>query len=304
MKFLIYGILALVIFSLFNFLMKKKQPFDNDTGSDFFAERKRKNQEFINEVASMPSIKIRGIVSAADVGGVGNSSGWKLVFHFTGWETETIPFEKSELRVEMSISRDETSSYKEMFSAFDVIEIEGKLGKHPDGHSQVLMTKFLGKLKDNQLLNDYSVHLQKPVIIDDSILGQLTLDRRINVFDSKINWLGDTIDFSFSCDENGTINKLLPKSYEILNSASNWDANAKEFSAKKLLELKNDTWLGDDETEFSEAQFIGKMKLSAISFETDGSFIFWFDDGDLFWGHTISVTVDENGKFEDAEIMG
>jgi hypothetical protein len=31
------------------------------------------------------------------------------------------------------------------------------------------------------------------------------------------------------------------------------------------------------------------MKLESITVHPDGRFEFWFDDGDLFWGHSIAV---------------
>lgn len=304
MKLLVYGIIALIALAVYNFLMKGKSSFNNEIDSDFFAEIERNNNQFLKDVENSPSVKIIGVVSASDVAGAGDSKGWKLVFHFTGWETESTPFNTSELRIEMPVAENEISTYQEMFSSYDVIEIEGKIGKHPNGHSQVLMSKYLGKVTDNQTLNDHSIQLQKPVIIEDSVLGKLTLDRTIDIFECDNSWLEGEVSFSLSCDEDGSIESILPKSYSILQSAKLWDSKTKEFSAKKLLELKNDTWLGEDESEFTESQFIEKMSLSTISFETDGSMTFWFDDGDLFWGHTISVTVDENDQLIDAEIMG
>ena len=32
--------------------------------------------------------------------------------------------------------------------------------------------------------------------------------------------------------------------------------------------------------------------------------IFYFDDGNLFWGHTIEVTINQNLEFIDANIVG
>ncbi len=55
-----------------------------------------------------------------------------------------------------------------------------------------------------------------------------------------------------------------------------------EQYAVKLLELKNGTWLGDDESEFTAEQFIATMTLTSISVDSDGEFEFWYDDGDLF----------------------
>jgi hypothetical protein len=46
------------------------------------------------------------------------------------------------------------------------------------------------------------------------------------------------------------------------------------------------------------------MKLSSISVYPDGDFDLFFDDGDMFWGHSIIVTGNINGEFSSAEIAG
>ena len=37
-------------------------------------------------------------------------------------------------------------------------------------------------------------------------------------------------------------------------------------------------------------QFIERLELDAVQISADGRFEFWFNDGDLFWGHAIHVT--------------
>ena len=32
------------------------------------------------------------------------------------------------------------------------------------------------------------------------------------------------------------------------------------------------------------------MKLESVNAYPDGAFAFWYDDGDLFWGHAIQMT--------------
>jgi len=44
------------------------------------------------------------------------------------------------------------------------------------------------------------------------------------------------------------------------------------------------------------------MTIEAISLYPNGDFAMYFLDGDLFWGHSISVTGNVNGVLEDATI--
>ena len=69
-----------------------------------------------------------------------------------------------------------------------------------------------------------------------------------------------------------------------------WRAKVMAYAVKQLLPLKNDTWLGDDEQPLSAKQFQARMKLDSITVSPDGSFDFWHDDGDLFWGHSIQIS--------------
>jgi len=76
---------------------------------------------------------------------------------------------------------------------------------------------------------------------------------------------------------------------DLLLLAASWDARVRAFAAKELLELKNDTWLGEDEVEVSEEEFKSRMVIESVGFHPDGDIEFWFADGDLFWGHSIQV---------------
>jgi hypothetical protein len=73
---------------------------------------------------------------------------------------------------------------------------------------------------------------------------------------------------------------------------------------EKLLPLKNDSWLGENERELTPADFKKKMKLQSINVAGDGSFEFWHDDGDLFWGHSIQIRGKLKDGLVDADIPG
>ena len=57
----------------------------------------------------------------------------------------------------------------------------------------------------------------------------------------------------------------------------------------EFLGLKNDAWLDEDETKFSKEEFKERLTLNSITVQADGQFEFWYDDGDLFLGHSIRV---------------
>ena len=90
--------------------------------------------------------------------------------------------------------------------------------------------------------------------------------------------------------------------------AADWDRRVREYAADELLELAND-WSQDmDEdggaVEVTREQFVERMELESIEVRADGSFQFWFGDGDLFYGHSIWVSGDlENGP-NDAAMEG
>ena len=58
----------------------------------------------------------------------------------------------------------------------------------------------------------------------------------------------------------------------------------------RLLPLKNDDWLDEDEDEVLPDQFKERMKLNSITVRPDGRFEFWHGDDDMFWGHAIHIS--------------
>ena len=79
---------------------------------------------------------------------------------------------------------------------------------------------------------------------------------------------------------------------------------SKEFTASKLLNLKNENWLSENEDPISSKKFIETIEFDGILAFAEGGFEIYFMDHDLFGGHTIIVDVNEDFEFEDAKIAG
>ena len=144
----------------------------------------------------------------------------------------------------------------------------------------------------------------KPIIYKDEVLGEFTFDRQIDQFTKIIKWLGGEVNLNVDNCEEEELADLFAAANEIIKEKEAWDKKIKEFAASELLDLKNDNWLEEDETEITATQFVEKIKIDSISISPENEFGFYLNDGDIFWGHTIIVSGNLDEGLLDAEIAG
>lgn len=79
----------------------------------------------------------------------------------------------------------------------------------------------------------------------------------------------------------------------------------RQMATDDLLEHHNSHWHHDEKTPpLTSAQFQARMTLESIEIEADGDATAWYDDGDLFWGHSIRVPQAADGSFSEATFEG
>ena len=119
--------------------------------------------------------------------------------------------------------------------------------------------------------------------------------------DKAYKLVKENIEYYFSVENKEELKKVknIFSNIEIIDFIE----KAKDYAAKKLLKLKNDLWLEDNEKEVSKKEFKTRMEFTSLYVFSETA-NFYFDDGDLFWGHTIEVTVNQNLEFTDANIVG
>ena len=146
---------------------------------------------------------------------------------------------------------------------------------------------------------------KKPVTFWEEGLGTFTLNRQVDWFETEVDWLGGQISLVFDAEEDRA--EALRKAKALLASAASWDKRVREYAADELLELAND-WaeqMEDEEPqEITKEQFMERMELESIEIRADGSFEFWFADGDLFYGHSIHVSGNLTGGPDAAQMEG
>lgn len=148
---------------------------------------------------------------------------------------------------------------------------------------------------------------KKPVTVSDPQLGEFTLDRAVNWFAAEVEWLGQPIQLTFDWDEN--LADCFQSAHALMDDQEGWDARIRGCAADRLLEQAND-WAADSAEEGEEAQpvtreeFMARMEADSLQVYEDGSFEFWFHDGELFWGHSIHVSGSLTDGPTDAQMEG
>ena len=141
-------------------------------------------------------------------------------------------------------------------------------------------------------------------IYDDVRFGALLLVPGMNSYTGTANWQGTVVDLHLSLDDAQSLQQVLPVAHALWHDGPAWDARLRARSIARLLELKNNSWLEEDELPLSASDFSARMTLLSVTFHAGGSFDFLYHDGDLFWGHAIELS----GSLEDgvthAEIVG
>lgn len=131
---------------------------------------------------------------------------------------------------------------------------------------------------------------KKPVTFFEEGLGEFALNRQVGWFEAELDWLG--VDISLIFDQEEDRADCVQHAKTLLADAERWDRRVRDHAAYKLTALAND-WA--EQEEITREQFMDRMELTSIEVRADGSFEFWFDDGDMFCGHSIYVS----GNLED-----
>ncbi|MDE6501413.1 MAG: DUF2262 domain-containing protein [Ruminococcus sp.] len=222
-------------------------------------------------------------------------------------------------------------SYDNFKKTGTIYRIKGRLPKLLDGDepwinnkqrmSSLYVTEIISENEKNDFLENLLAEYRKEVSVQSAVLGKLILDKSLNQYEteSEIEWCGETVKISISVDEDeDNVNEILPVAEEFYNNRNEWNTKLREFSASQLTELAND-WLdeeyyedddeeSDEETkpvhEITEKEFAERITICDISFDSDGDFTVYYDDDDMFWGHSVVVYGNIKTGFEEAQLMG
>ena len=170
-----------------------------------------------------------------------------------------------------------------------------------NGATHGRLVRYLGPRSDPELRKAHSDWLAGRTL-EDPFFGHFTFDERVSWFETKCDWLGRRVSLSLGVGDDSRPDTGPAR--RLFEQAADWDARARDIAADELLSIKNENWLGDDERPLTRDDFKARMTLESIGLNPGPYIQFFFEDGDLFAGHTIIVTFDEELGETWAEFAG
>lgn len=244
-------------------------------------------------------IEIEGVVSPENGFGMPRKDFSVHIFSLTAWK---IVSEKKIIKRSLIILRPVDLSEEDLkeIASFSILKLSVYLNS--DRTRAILINGKKAMDSRNIKLDKIANELKKHVEINTEIFGKLNYNNATHWYEGNSKWNGERVEVSFSIDENWKIDKGLQVASEIWKEQNIWEKKVKEYAVQKLLKLKNDTWIDEEGKSVNSEEFKKLMRLESVTFESDGSFKFWYNDGDLFWGHSIHVSGKLIKGFTDAGI--
>lgn len=270
-------------------------------------------KQLLEQLSLCPISEVTGIVSINGVsaGRAGDEILWGLNMQFDVWRVAAGSLKSEPLHFSRQVTDEELKSIQSVIKSETIVKINARVTeKSILGRPDALFEGFIEVVLNDNELNQCLEKLKKPVTYSDSIFGTLTFDRQFNWYTGNVMWNGKSVTLDLSVDDPENIEPSLQIAKALWQDQITWNNCISDYAVEKLLQLKNEYWLGDEddeeeqEEEVTPQQFKARMSLETISIDTDGEFEFWHNDGDLFFGHSILVSGNLADGPEDAEICG
>ena len=129
-------------------------------------------------------------------------------------------------------------------------------------------------------------------------------------YDGMVVINGEELRVDIILEDEGDTEKIEQQMNTFISEIDTLSQKAKECIAEKFLDLYNDNWRfgGDDEDdedkpELTKEQFIEALSLRSFLFYSEDVEIF-FDNNDIFLGHSLIASDFDGENFNDAQMFG
>lgn len=166
-------------------------------------------------------------------------------------------------------------------------------GVTASSQNQFLIVEVLEEDPPCPALEEVLAEYRRPVVVTDDVLGELALDKDLDMFEGEVLWCGEQICLSLEVDvaDEDTWADARRAMKEMLAEQDRWDRDMRVFAARELTELACEWRESADEEvpEITEESFACRIELRSIAMDADGSFSAYFDDDDMFFGHCVTA---------------
>lgn len=223
-------------------------------------------------------------VSTASSGG-----SWEVSIHSSNWLMPDGKHRNGDLRIGRIVEKPEIDAWFGRLPANSVVRLLVVDDKEAaDGIERYKLVSVLG-VGDDAILNGIASELAKTVTFEDDVFGTFTLDRQLDLFFAEVGADGERIQVSVTSSDDMPDRDELVLLKAFWAGWPRWDPRLREFAAEELINMKQDAWLEEEEAPPTMIDFASRMKPQDIGINREGEFVVYYDDGDLFFGHSIVV---------------
>ena len=129
-------------------------------------------------------------------------------------------------------------------------------------------------------------------------------------YDGTVVINGEELGVSIILEDKGETEKIEQLMNTFFSEIDNLSQKAKECIANEFLDLYNDNWRfgNDDEDdpdkpELTKEEFMEALSLRSLLFYSEDVEVF-FDDNDMFLGHSLIASDFDGENFNDAQMFG
>ena len=153
----------------------------------------------------------------------------------------------------------------------------------------------------------------KPILLEDEVLGTLTLDREMSIFEGTCKWMGKEVRISLDVEmeKKASWTRVTNVMKKLLADQEVWDKSLRAMATRKLTAQANEWLVDNDQTDrdpekepITEDEFAQRILLTEFTVSPGGRFTAWYEDDDMFWGHVITVDGTLKKGPVDADIQG
>ncbi len=260
------------------------------------------------------------IVLLAGGGGAGKRNGfWEVAHYFIAYvDCQTGALHTGDGRIVYPVSDEEhdAGGILDRFVQEAVYRLKARKkiphetpnGVAASSLNQFLIVEVLEEEAPCPVLEEVLAEYRRPIVVTDEVLGELALDKDLDMFEGEVLWRGKQICLSLEVDaaDEGTWADARRAMKVMLADQDRWDRDMRASAARELTELACEWRDSADEEapEITEESFGARIELRSIVMDAAGSFSAYFDDDDMFFGHCVVVYGSLTDGVASAEMAG
>lgn len=254
---------------------------------------------------------VEGIVLRNAAGGKG-SGGWDLIVNLQPWRLQAAKrVSLLPMRLELPLEEADLSAWMNRLPDGAPVRVNLTTLPRREGQSWqargTLPLEVLQQAQVDPAVQSARAALDAPVVVEDPLLGKLTLNRQFGWFEGERIMNGGT--YTISVTQTAGVDNRKRDLRDIRRAGTVVSDFEKRLSAiqnailGEMLPLYNDGWREDRE-ELTADAFLARIRLVSAVTYPDGHATLYFDDGDLFYRHTIEVRLGKHARVREVCLSG